>query len=70
MGTKRNPGPNDCYEKAGLDEPIFVLRAKDFHAPHLIEIWASLQLKKDSAKVREALRCAEDMRNWRIIHGG
>ena len=23
MGTKANPGAFDCYEDAGIDEPIF-----------------------------------------------
>jgi hypothetical protein len=34
MGTKRNPGLSDCYAKAEADEPMFVLLARDKHAPY------------------------------------
>lgn len=46
MGTKNNPGEYDCYAAAAPDEPLFILRANDPLAPHLVRLWA-------------AARCAE-----------
>lgn len=43
MATKANPGKFDCYAKAGDDEPIFVLRAKDPVAQYLVAAWVSLR---------------------------
>lgn len=43
MGTKANPGKFDCYAKAADDEPLFVLRAKDPTAKHLVCVWTSVQ---------------------------
>lgn len=39
MGTKNNPGEFDCYEAAAPDEPMFILLARDAHAPFLVELW-------------------------------
>lgn len=36
MSTKLDPGQFDCYAKLADDEPYFVLRAKDPHAPVLV----------------------------------
>ena len=48
MGTKSNPGKFDCYFKAGDDEPLFVLRAKDPLAANIVRRWAdSYQLRKE-----------------------
>lgn len=41
MATKNNPGQFDCYTKAGPDEPLFTLRAKDPAAPFLVDIWVA-----------------------------
>lgn len=67
MGTKNNPGKFDCYEKALPDEPMFILLARDKHAPHLVEYWASNRRAsgEDLNKVKEALDCATAMRKWR-----
>lgn len=72
MGTKNNPGPFDCYAKAGPDEPIFVLRAKDPLAPALVRLWAHVRRVYDSAKgehdaskYSEAMSCALQMETWR-----
>lgn len=70
MGTKRNPGDFDCYKNAGMDEPIFVLRANDPHASYLVQTWAdrvSRQVHltaRDSVKASEALRVADAMDAW------
>lgn len=68
MGTKNNPGKFDCYENAEPDEPMFVLLARDRHAPALIRIWAERRDAEgeDPAKVNEALACARDMEEWRM----
>ena len=39
MGTKNNPGKFDCYEKAGPDEPMFVLLARDPDAYWAVGKW-------------------------------
>lgn len=67
MGTKNNPGKYDCYDKAEPDEPIFVLLARDEHAPQLVELWAALRNLQDgyTSKVNEAIECAVAMDSWR-----
>jgi hypothetical protein len=66
MGTKNNPGDYDCYAKAGLDEPIFTLRANDPLAPALVRVWCTLARGSGVAeeKVMEAFRVAADMDRW------
>jgi hypothetical protein len=75
MGTKNNPGTYDCYEKAEPDEPMFVLLARDPRAPLLVRMWAALELtggdattvdlKRFTDKVQEALECSKSMEEWR-----
>jgi hypothetical protein len=43
VGTKTKPGRFDCYEKAELDEPMFVLLARDPLAGHLVSIWSKMR---------------------------
>lgn len=66
MGTKNNPGTYDCYEKAGPDEPMFVLLARDPLAAPLVRMWADLRavMRAGDPKVSEARRCAEAMTEW------
>ena len=66
MSTKLNPGQYDCYARLSDDEPYFVLRAKDPHAPALVELWANLRISEFgwTAKFDEALKCAAQMREW------
>jgi hypothetical protein len=68
MGTKKNPGKFDCYEKAKEDEPMFVLLGRDPHAPLLVRMWAELRKLHagNPSKVAEALECADQMEVWRI----
>ncbi|KKN68900.1 hypothetical protein LCGC14_0446860 [marine sediment metagenome] len=68
MGTKNNPTPNDCYDKAEPDEPMFILLARDPHAPALVELWANLRQlhgrpedDMDGGKIDEARACATAM---------
>lgn len=67
MSTKNNPGDYDCYANAEPDEPMFVLLARDKHAPSLVRRWARKREKEgeDPAKVEEARACARAMEKWR-----
>lgn len=67
MGTKNKPGDFDCYANALPDEPMFVLLARDPHAPALVRAWADRRLEagEDRAKVEEAYGCANAMEKWR-----
>ncbi|NKF21541.1 hypothetical protein [Solimonas marina] len=70
MGTKNNPAPCDCYAKAEPDEPLFVLLARDKHAPTLVWLWATLRELDGEKKeiVDEARQCALDMMVWAKDH--
>lgn len=65
MSTKRRGVPS--YEKASLDEPIFVLRAQDILAPDAVRRWAKLaeSYGVSHAKIREAMDCAKQMEDWK-----
>ncbi len=71
MGTKNNPGLFDCYDAAHPDEPMFILLARDKHAPALVWLWAALREldSEDAAKVAEARTCAANMVEWAHDHG-
>lgn len=70
MATKNSPGPFDCYAAADPDEPLFVLLARDKHAPTLIWLWAVLRELdgEDAVKVGEARKCCLDMMVWAKAH--
>lgn len=79
MGTKNNPGPNDCYARAMPDEPVFTLLARDPSAPGFIRAWAerrALEINiahrphSDRALVDEAMKCADEMEQWRVDNDG
>lgn len=79
MGTKNNPAAFDCYANALPDEPMFVLLARDPHAPALVRLWASLRKtdiaagvrpESDTPMVGEAFGCASDMAEWRHDNDG
>ena len=72
MGTKNDPGRFDCYATADPDEPMFVLLARDKHAPMLVELWAAVRRLdgEDPNKVREAFICAANMRLWHRNRSG
>lgn len=76
MGTKRTG--DDCYDKAGRDEPLFVLRAQDELAPDAVRTWAGSLFRRTSAlpkeqrperKIQEALDLADAMEAWQREHG-
>lgn len=72
MGTKNNPAPNDCYEKALPDEEMFVLLARDPNAPAVIEYWMRLRAitKGDADVIQEAAMCARKMTECRSANMG
>lgn len=64
MATKRNGVA--CYDKAGEDEPLFVLRAQDILASKVVRYWASLALAGGTHPevIAEAIMCADKMDAW------
>lgn len=70
MGTKAQPGEFDCYANAEPDEPMFILLARDKHAPTLVWLWATLRELdgEDEAKVAEARACVGQMIEWAHRH--
>lgn len=71
MGTKNNPASCDCYAKAEPDEPMFILLARDKHAPTLVWLWATLREldQEKPAVVEEARECAAAMIEWAAGRG-
>lgn len=75
MATKNNPGPFDCYAAAAPDEPMFILLARDRHAPCLVWLWAALRqldgeaAEDDKQKAAEAEACVTAMLEWQHDHG-
>lgn len=53
MATKNNPGAFDCYADAAPDEPIFVLRANDELASHLVELWALIRSEGSALMIED-----------------
>lgn len=66
MGTKNRPGSFDCYASAEGDEPVFVLLARDVHAPLLVRMWADIREASGEVpvKIEEARSCADAMARW------
>lgn len=68
MSTKHN---SQCLAKAGDDEPIFVLRAKDPTSPQVIVKWAADNIgKQPHEKLMAAIKVADDMQKWYIANIG
>lgn len=70
MSTKRKGVPE--FEKADLDEPVFVLRAQDVIAPVIIELYALHYTSlpgKTQQKVDSIRECAHAMRVWQQTNG-
>ena len=57
--------PKSCLNKAGADEPLFVLRAKDVLAPMAIRHWATMATGvHEPEKLAEAEALAKRMEDW------
>lgn len=61
---------DSCFRKAGLDEPLFVLRAKDLLAPETVRYWANQALARGvpDAKIASALVLVEQMEAWQCTN--
>jgi hypothetical protein len=55
-----------CLGRAALDEPVFILRARDILAPRVVVRWAHLAEEAGSPqhKVQSALQLAKRMADW------
>lgn len=62
MGTKNN---DSCLDKAGENEPIFVLRAQDKSSPKIVLQWMAENFENLSAqRLQEAFTCVLAMKRW------
>lgn len=75
MGTRNNPAPNDCYDRAEDDEPRFTFIARDQLSGAMVMVWALLRVHladptdlEEQTKIAEAMACAERMQAWRLQH--
>jgi hypothetical protein len=72
MSTKQENivDPKSCWNRAGLDEPVFVLRANDPSAPDTIIMWANRYRMRGGRleKFHEAIAAAQAMRDWYNKH--
>lgn len=70
---------NSCLNQSSDSEPLFVLCARDAHAPVIVRAWAvAYELRKKAqpggmsrrevAKYVEAMQIAEEMERWRVAN--
>ncbi len=63
--------PTSCLNKAAVDEPVFVLRAKDPIAAMTIRHWATMAIGvHEMAKIKEAGELALQMEQWHAKFAG
>lgn len=69
MTSTKNEGVS-ALEKAGEDEPLFVLRAQDKLAPEIVREWAYRAQCEGAplTKCDEARRIADAMEQWQIAN--
>lgn len=57
---------NSCLNKANVDEPVFVLRAKDPIAAQAVRLWAAMADQvHEVGKCADAMGIADQMDKWR-----
>jgi hypothetical protein len=58
---------HSCLNRAGDDEPLFVLRAKDVLAAQTIRLWATMAVgtNHNEEQIAEARMLAKQMEDWR-----
>lgn len=56
---------SSCLNKAGPDEPVFVLRAKDPLAAQTVRLWAAMAVDLHPEKVADAVDVSNEMDKWR-----
>lgn len=63
---KRDELLRGTITRAADDEPVFVLRAQDVHAPDLVRAWAHYALNTGLPrdKFQSALALADEMEQW------
>ena len=64
--------PKSCLNKAGVDEPLFVIRAKDPEAPDTVRTWANNARTRgthEPEKIDAAFALAAEMAEWREKNG-
>lgn len=73
MATKRKPGKYDCYEKAGDDEPMFILLGRDPTAWLVVTLWVRLRMylgqRVSDGQIDEARQCAQEMEHAAAARG-
>lgn len=64
--------PGSCINKSKEDEWVFVLTARDPHAPAAVRKWADDYERAGgkAPKVAEARACADKMEAWRRVDRG
>lgn len=69
MSSTKKEGVSSL-EKAGDDEPVFVLRAQDMLAPELVREWVFRARINGvpEEKVAEARRIADAMEDWQVAN--
>lgn len=63
--------PSSCLSRAGNDEMVFVLLARDVAAPQTIRDWCARRVamgrnKLEDPQIVEALACADTMESQRL----
>jgi hypothetical protein len=60
-----------CLGRAAMDEPVFILRAKDPAATLVVRIWCQIahgQGLHEPDKITDAFALAQQMDDWRKAH--
>lgn len=67
MATKHD---DPCRDKAGDDEPIFTLLARDELAPEIVVLWATKAAEAGTPheKVRGAVEVSMAMHKWQMAN--
>lgn len=55
---------SSCLQKAGDDEPIFVVRAQDSSAPAVVQAWLIANPHISEQKRKSAINTMQAMRQW------
>lgn len=68
--SRERDEPNSCWNKAGEEERVFVLLARDAAAPTAIRAWADCRIRlgknqPNDPQIIEALECARLMEEER-----
>lgn len=57
---------NSCLSRSAPNEPVFVLVARDPHAPQAIRHWIAMSMdRQPPEKIEEAYKLANQMEEWK-----